>query len=87
MTPKRRPRERPARALRATAGQAGCAPVNCLVIEDSAIGVRGAVAAGMQCLGFASEGDGSHLIAEGAVPFHSMFDLPDLLRLAREATP
>jgi beta-phosphoglucomutase-like phosphatase (HAD superfamily) len=71
----------------AAAGQAGCAPVNCLVIEDSAIGVRGAVAAGMQCLGFASDGDGSHLIAEGAVPFHSMFDLPDLLRIAREATP
>ena len=66
----------------AAATAANCAPPTCLVIEDSALGVRGAVAAGMQCLGFDPEGDGSHLAAEGAVPFHSMFDIPDLLRVA-----
>jgi HAD superfamily hydrolase (TIGR01509 family) len=67
----------------AAAIAANCAPTACLVIEDSALGVRGAVAAGMQCLGFDPDGDGSHLTAEGAVPFHSMFDIPDLLRIAR----
>ncbi len=69
----------------AAAANAGCASATCLVIEDSALGVRGAVAADMQCLGFDPAGDGSHLVAEGAVPFHSMFDLPDLLRIAVRA--
>jgi HAD superfamily hydrolase (TIGR01509 family) len=71
----------------AAAGHAGCAPASCLVIEDSALGVCGAVAAGMQCLGFDPDGDGRQLATEGAVPFHSMFDLPDLLRVALSAAP
>jgi beta-phosphoglucomutase-like phosphatase (HAD superfamily) len=69
----------------AAAAHAGCASASCLVIEDSALGARGAIAAGMQCLGFDPAGDGSHLAAEGAVPLHSLFDLPDLLRLALQA--
>jgi HAD superfamily hydrolase (TIGR01509 family) len=58
----------------------GVAPAACLVIEDSLAGVRAAVAAGMTCLGFSPENDGAHLRQAGAVPFASMFALPDLLR-------
>jgi beta-phosphoglucomutase-like phosphatase (HAD superfamily) len=71
----------------AAAEQTSCPPTECLVIEDSPLGARGAVAAGMQCLGLDPEGDGAHLAAEGAVPFRSMLDLPLLLRAAREAVP
>ncbi|HEY0183320.1 MAG TPA: HAD-IA family hydrolase, partial [Rhodopila sp.] len=55
-------------------------PGACIVIEDSLAGVRAAVAAGMTCLGFSPEGDGEHLSQAGALPFASMFALPDLLR-------
>lgn len=71
----------------AAAAQAGHAQGACLVIEDLPLGVRGAVAAGMQCLGLDLDGQGLHLAAEGAVPFHSMWELPDLLRAALEAAP
>jgi HAD superfamily hydrolase (TIGR01509 family) len=59
------------------------APAECLVIEDSARGVAAAVAADMQCLGFAHNSDGAALRAAGAVPFHSMFELPALIEAAR----
>jgi HAD superfamily hydrolase (TIGR01509 family) len=55
-------------------------PRACLVIEDSLAGVHAAVAAGMTCLGFSPETDGAHLRRAGALPFASMFELPDLLR-------
>jgi HAD superfamily hydrolase (TIGR01509 family) len=55
-------------------------PAACLVIEDSLAGVRAAVAAGMTCLGFNPENDGAHLRQAGALPFDSMFELPNLLR-------
>ncbi|MEA2744756.1 MAG: hypothetical protein QOG25_3127, partial [Acetobacteraceae bacterium] len=55
-------------------------PAACLVIEDSLAGVRAAVAAGMTCLGFSPDNDGAHLRQAGAVPFASMFALPDVLR-------
>ena len=40
----------------------------------------------MTCLGFCPHGDGAHLLAEGAAPFHSLNDLPALLRAALEGT-
>ncbi len=67
----------------AAAAAEGVAPAECLVIEDSARGVTAAVAAGMPCLGFARHSDGASLRAVGAVPFHSMFDLPALIETAR----
>ena len=64
----------------AAAAAEGVSPDMCVVIEDSLAGVRAAVAAGMTCLGFSPETDGSRLRQAGALPFVSMFALPDLLR-------
>lgn len=60
-------------------------PEACVVIEDSLHGVRAAQAAGMQCLGYSPYGDGAHLAAAGAVPFHDLTLLPALFRAALEA--
>ncbi len=63
----------------AAAAAEGVASEQCLVIEDSLLGVRGAIAAGMECLGFSPSGDNPALRTSGAALFHSMFDLPALL--------
>ena len=64
----------------AAAAAEGIPPAACVVIEDSLPGVQAAIAAGMTCLGFSPETDGSHLRAAGALPFAAMSALPDLLR-------
>ena len=56
-------------------------PDDCVVVDDSPSGCRGAVAAGIKCLGFAEHDDGARLLAEGAHVFHKMDALPELLRL------
>jgi len=58
----------------------GYRPERCLVIEDSPIGVSGAVAAGMQVFGFAELMPAHKLKASGAhLVFENMHDLPDLI--------
>ncbi len=60
----------------------GVAPEECVVVEDSIPGVKGAVAAGMRCVGFDPNGDGAHLMAAGASDIvHRLADLPELLGL------
>lgn len=66
----------------AAADAEGVGPAECLVVEDSLPGVRAAVAAGMDCLGFAPHSDGAALRALGAVPFRSMAELPALIAAA-----
>jgi HAD superfamily hydrolase (TIGR01509 family) len=58
----------------------GVAPGDCVVIEDSIAGVTAAVAAGMPCLAFCPDGETDLARQAGALPFASMFALPDLLR-------
>jgi HAD superfamily hydrolase (TIGR01509 family) len=80
------PRGKPAPDLfLAAAAAEGVPPDACIVIEDSIPGITGAVAAGMDCLGYAPHDDGAHLRAAGAHPFHAMTDLADLLALALKA--
>jgi len=69
----RRPKPAPDVFL-AAAG--GVAPGRCLVVEDSPLGVTGAVAAEMVVYGFDRQGDGAALLAAGAVGvFRELDDL------------
>jgi len=57
----------------------GADPARCTVVEDSPTGARAARAAGMRCFAYAPHGDGTRMIAEGALPFRAMGELPGLL--------
>ena len=54
-------------------------PDRCVVVEDSASGVRAAVAAGMRAFGYAADDDAHELQDAGATTFTAMHDLPSLL--------
>jgi HAD superfamily hydrolase (TIGR01509 family) len=61
------------------AEQLGVAAESAVVIEDSASGVRAAVAAGMAVLGYAGDEDAQALADAGARVFTDMRELPALL--------
>ncbi|GGK49510.1 HAD family hydrolase [Salinarimonas ramus] len=57
----------------------GAAPQDCIVVEDSLVGVQAGVAAGMTVLAYAP-GDTAPMLADaGATPFSCMTELPGLL--------
>jgi HAD superfamily hydrolase (TIGR01509 family) len=57
----------------------GAQPAQCVVVEDSRLGVQAGVAAGMPVLGYAPGGDGAALATAGARVFHDMAALPALV--------
>jgi HAD superfamily hydrolase (TIGR01509 family) len=65
------------------AAQSGVDPEDCVVIEDSANGVRASVAAGMQTLGYCPDGDVNGLGALGARVFPSHERLPEIIYALR----
>ncbi|KMW60617.1 putative phosphatase YieH [Candidatus Rhodobacter oscarellae] len=63
------------------ARDAGVAPADCVVVDDSPSGCRAAARAGMRCLGFAEHDDGARLVTEGAEPVHFMAEVAEILGL------
>ncbi len=66
----------------AAAAAEGAAAPQCVVIEDSVIGVRAATAAGMDCLAYVPSGAHQAHRAAGAAPFAAMHGLAPLLLAA-----
>ncbi len=65
----------------AAATHFGVSPDECVVIEDSLTGVLAAKRAGMKCFGYAPHGGAEALVAERAILFDDMAQLPALLEL------
>ena len=66
----------------AAAAAEGVAPQACIVVEDSLPGTRGALAAGMACIGLDPHGPGEALRTAGAYPIQALSELPALFRAA-----
>jgi HAD superfamily hydrolase (TIGR01509 family) len=66
--------------LRAAATM-GAVPADTVVVEDTPIGARAGVAAGMRVLGYAADSDPAALRTAGAEPFESLGEVPALLCL------
>lgn len=58
----------------------GVEPTKCAVVEDTAIGVRAGIAAGMTVFGYAKLTPAHKLENEGAITFDDMRRLPSLLK-------
>jgi len=70
----------------AAAAAEGIAPHACVVVEDSLPGIRGALAAGMVCIGLDPHGSGEALRAAGAHPVRALSELPALFQAAMRAS-
>jgi len=69
----------------AAAAAQGVPAQACIVVEDSLPGIRGALAAGMACIGLDPHGSGAALRAAGAHPVRALSELPALFRTAMRA--
>ncbi|MDH3314394.1 MAG: HAD family phosphatase, partial [Gammaproteobacteria bacterium] len=57
----------------------GATPARTAVIEDTEVGIRAGISAGMTVFGFAGLSDPGKLADAGAIVFDSMTQLPELL--------
>lgn len=60
----------------------GISPQSCAVIEDSTLGVRAGIAAGMTVFAYTTHGEAAEFEELGATVFHRMEELPGLLAVA-----